>query len=139
VRLVLIFSDKTMELLQKALNVASLRQDVLAHNIANVNTPGFKRSFVSFEESLQQALSSKDKMEITASRPGHLKGRKQLEDVKPQVRTDNSTSLREDGNNVNIDVEMVQLAANSINYQAAINRLNGKISTLRYVINEGRR
>ncbi|HHU31829.1 MAG TPA: flagellar basal body rod protein FlgB, partial [Clostridia bacterium] len=56
-----------MELLQKALNVASLRQDVLAHNIANVNTPGFKRSFVSFEESLQQALSSKDKMEITAS------------------------------------------------------------------------
>ncbi len=135
----LIFSDKTMELLQKALNVASLRQDVLAHNIANVNTPGFKRSFVSFEESLQQALGSKKKMQVTASQPGHLKGRKQLEEVEPQVRTDYSTSLREDGNNVDIDAEMVQLAANSINYQAAINRLNGKISTLRYVINEGRR
>ena len=132
-----IFVDQTVNFLQKALDAASLRQNVLANNIANVNTPGFKRSYVSFEESLQQALKKKKKMEITANQPGHLK-EERLENVKPQIKTDNSTSLREDGNNVDIDTEMTQLAMNSINYQTAITRLNGKLSTLRLVINGGR-
>lgn len=134
-----IFSDKTMVVLDKALDTASVRQSVLAHNIANVNTPGYKRSVVSFEESLQQALGTKKKMQITANQPGHLKGAKPLNDISPQVQVDYTSSLRKDGNNVNMDMEMAQLAANSINYQTAVNRLNGKISTLRYVINEGRR
>ena len=134
-----IFSDGTMTVLEKALDTASVRQSVIAHNVANINTPGYKRSIVSFEEYLQQALGTKKKMQITANRPGHLKGAKQLADVEPQVQVDRSSSLRKDGNNVNMDVEMAQLAANSINYQTAVNRLNGKISAFRYVINEGRR
>ena len=132
-----IFVDQTVNVLQKALDAASIRQNVLAHNIANTNTPGYKRSYVSFEENLQQALKPKKKMQITANQPGHFK-RGGLEEIKPQVKTDNSTSLREDGNNVDIDMEMAQLAMNSINYQTAITRLNGKLSTLRLVINGGR-
>ena len=76
-------------------------------------------------------------MEITANQPWHIKSEK-LKDIEPQVKTDYSTSLREDGNNVDIDTEMTQLAMNSINYQTAITRLNGKLSTLRLVINGGR-
>lgn len=134
-----IFSDKTMQTLEKALDAASLRQSVLSHNIANVNTPGYKRSFVTFEETLQQALGKKNKMALAGFLPGHLKTTNRLEKVKPQVEKDKSTSHRQDGNNVDVDVEMAQLAMNTINYYTAISRVNGKLGVLRYVISEGRR
>lgn len=132
------FVDKTITILKKSMDTASLRQNVIAHNIANVNTPGYKRSFVSFEEKLQEALGEKKKIKLAAYLPGHF-GNKQVKDVQPEVKKDKATSLREDGNNVDMDTEMAQLAMNSINYQMAVNRLNGKLGTLRYVINEGRR
>lgn len=117
-----LLTDQTFQVLNKALTAASLRQQIIAHNIANINTPNYKRAYVSFEESLKKALDS---------------GRG-VAQVQPQIKKDNRTAARLDGNNVNLEAEMTQLAMNSINYNLAVSRLNGKLNMLSYVINGGR-
>ncbi|WP_227767256.1 flagellar basal body rod protein FlgB [Zhaonella formicivorans] len=134
-----VFSNNTMQILAKALDTASLRQSVLAHNIANVNTPGYKRSYVVFEESLQKALGKNKGIILAGDKPGHIRPPQTAAEVRPVVETDRNTSLRQDGNNVDIDAEMVQVAMNSINYNAAASQLNSRLGILRYVINDGRR
>lgn len=134
-----IFSNETLTALQKALDAATLRQSVLAHNIANVNTPGFKRSYVVFEEALRQALRQEKGLSLAADEEGHFRSSPAVARVTPKVETDYYTSIRQDGNNVDTDVEMAQVAMNTINYYVATAQLNNRLSILRYVINEGRK
>ncbi|MDN5346741.1 MAG: flagellar basal-body rod protein FlgB [Clostridia bacterium] len=135
----MLFFTPTLLALEKALQTASLRQRTLAHNIANANTPGFKRSYVSFEEELRAALNLDPGLPLARTHPRHLPYPRSLADVRPEVRQDLYTAMRQDGNNVDIDREMVELAMNSINYSAAVQQLNQRLAMLRYVINEGRR
>lgn len=133
--------DKTLTVLEKALDAGSLRQRVIAHNIANINTPGFKRSFVTFESQLKEALSNARDGEVTMLKgdPRHITGKTGLEQLEPRVVRDRTSSLRADGNNVDVDLEMTYLAMNTIKYNAVIQQLNDRLAKLRYVINEGRR
>lgn len=112
------------ELLYRGMDAAALRQRIIANNVANANTPGFKRSFVAFEESVRDALTRRTPTP---------------QSLQPKVQLDQSTSMRQDGNNVDIDHEMVLMAANGIRYQAMSQQLNDRFSMYRYVINEGRR
>ncbi|WP_366922998.1 flagellar basal body rod protein FlgB [Metallumcola ferriviriculae] len=121
-----LLNDVTSQLLTKALNVGAIRQRVISNNIANINTPGFKRSFVTFEDQLQEALARTEGF-----------ANKQV-GVKPEIIQDESSSMRQDGNNVDMDKEMANLAMNSINYSTAARQLNKKFAMLRYVITEGR-
>lgn len=117
--------DLTYNLIVRSLKAAELRQQVIAHNIANVNTAGFKRSEVAFEDILNQKLDKGASLE-------------DLTKVEPEVVKDNSTSMRLDGNNVDIDIEMSNMAANNILYNTLITQLNSKIGIMRLVINGGR-
>lgn len=131
------FMTPAMYVLEKSLDTAALRQRTIAHNIANVNTPGFKRSEVSFEDQLRQALGLEAGLSLDRTNPYHLPVGGL--DITPRVNQDNSTTMRQDGNNVDIDVEMVNLAQNSLNFNFATQQLNSRLAMLRYVINEGRR
>ena len=122
------FSDVTSQLLTKALDTASMRQRVISNNLANINTPGFKRPYVTFEEELRKTLETNNRVNLNS-----------IQKIEPQINKDNSTSMRLDGNNVDMDQEMVDLAMNSINYNTAVQQLNKKLGMLRYVISEGRR
>jgi len=122
------FRDVTSQLLTKALDTASMRQRVISNNLANINTPGFKRSYVTFEEELRKTLETNNRVNLNS-----------IQKIEPQINKDNSTSMRLDGNNVDMDQEMVDLAMNSINYNTAVQQLNKKLGMLRYVISEGRR
>ncbi|MDN5362880.1 MAG: flagellar basal-body rod protein FlgB [Moorella sp. (in: firmicutes)] len=131
------FMTPAMYVLEKSLDAATLRQRTIAHNIANVNTPGFKRYEVSFEGQLRQALGLEPGLPLYRTDPYHLPmggG-----DLTQAVIQDNTTTMREDGNNVDIDREMVDLAQNSLNFNFATQQLNTRLAMLRYVINEGRR
>lgn len=134
----ILFSDSTLLALEKALDASSLRQKVAAHNIANVNTPGFKRSYVAFEEELQLALGKNSRLSLRKADARHIGQAASLPEVMPRVKRDLSTGMRADGNNVDIDVENAELAMNTIMYNAAATRLNQKLQQLRYVINGGR-
>ena len=114
------------ELLIRAMDASALRQKVIANNVANANTPGFKRSVVTFEEHVKEAMERRN---IHTSPQA----------LNPRIATDRSTSMRDDGNNVDLDQEMVLMSANGIKYQALTQQLGDRFSMMRYVINEGRR
>jgi flagellar basal-body rod protein FlgB len=129
----------TINILQKALDASWVRNDVIANNIANVDTPSYKAYRVEFEELLKKAIDS-NQMPVTSTNPKHITiGSGSLNRVTPRIVRDRSTSTRLDGNNVNIDVETANLANNTIMYQALVDQLSAKLARLRTVINEGRR
>ncbi|MDI3517169.1 MAG: flagellar basal-body rod protein FlgB [Thermotogota bacterium] len=101
------------QLLKIALDVSALRAEVIANNIANVETPNYKRKYVVFESALQEAMEDRH-IQLKRTNPKHLTGTFR---ISPQVMTDWSTSMRNDGNNVDIDREMTELASNTLRYQ----------------------
>ena len=117
-----LLSSPQVSALEKAISVASLRHKVISDNMANVNTPNFKRSEVVFEEKLQEAMQQQSaaKLPLVLTHERHLPGlhaNPQTGDMM-ELRTVTDNSLRTDGNNVDIDAEMANMAKNSIYYNA---------------------
>lgn len=133
-----ISNDTTMQLINQALNATTQRHTEISHNIANVNTRNYKASRVVFESELKKALD-KTNGRLNTTHSNHIGIASNISDIQPKVVKDTSTSMRLDGNNVDIDMENANLAANQLLYNALIQQANTKISTLRYVISEGKR
>lgn len=123
-------SQLTYELLKKGLDASAERQSVISNNIANVNTAGYKRSYVTFEDNLKQSM---DNIGMETTDPRHITDGGGYGDI--EVKTDNSTSMNEDGNNVDIDTEMTDEAENTLKYYALISEINGRIDMTSSVIN----
>jgi flagellar basal-body rod protein FlgB len=119
----------SLTLAQQSLDALWLRQQTIGDNIANVDTPGYKRKMVAFEDLLKQAASG--------ARDGNTLAQR-LDSVSPQVAEDQSTALREDGNNVDIDAESIELARAVIQYRYMSRIASSEISRLKYAITEGR-
>lgn len=130
----MLFNDPVLEGLAAKLDVASLRQKVTANNIANLNTPGFKRSYVSFGGELERAKRS---LPLERTAPGHAAGSSR--EALPSVEKESHTSRRADGNNVDLDREMVDMVTNQLRYNTLTQEIAGRYASWRYVINEGRR
>lgn len=136
-----IFNAPSMHYLSRGMEAASLRQGVIANNIANVNTPEFKRSEVLFEDMLAQELMgpSKDKdgkLKMARTHEKHIGGPKAEKPFKavPVVKKHTELTMRTDGNNVDIDEEMARLSQNQLYYQAMASSLSGYISDVKSVI-----
>lgn len=129
-------NDSTMQLLRAGLDASALRGKVVANNMSNINTEDFKRSYVSFEENLKSEI---DKFSLKKTDDKHLSGTLSgtLSDSLVDVKVDNSTSMRIDGNNVDLDLEKVDQAANSLMYNALITQANSKFNMTKSVISGG--
>ena len=115
-------SDRNVAL-AKTLDARSARQKIIANNIANVETPGYHRREVLFEESLALALD-KSRLQGTKTNGGHLPlGRSRLSDVQYEVLQPIDHTMPSGVNNVDIDFEMAQLAENQIAFSHAIRLL----------------
>lgn len=125
--------SKIFTLLEGGLDGLSLRNKVIADNIANVDTPNFKRSDVNFEKVLQAALKDKEpnNIQLRRTRAAHIPATTINGNF---VVQDNSSSFRNDGNNVDIDIEMTKMAQNSIHYNALSAAYTSQINMLRQVI-----
>ncbi len=128
------------KLLEKALDASWTRNETIAQNIANVDTPGYKRKDVAFKEYLNAALEP-GSFEGFRTDKRHIPiGGGSIDDVKMKVTQPNDCfSARLDGNNVDIENEMAQMAKNTIEYNTLIQRLNGKFKGIKSAINEGRK
>ncbi len=118
----------------RALNAAALRQDVLANNIANVETPNYKRKDVVFEDILNDHLSHYN-FEMSTTDDKHFAIGMSNGYV---VSAPSSTQMRLDGNNVNPDFEMAELAKNQIKYNAMVNAVSSQIKRLKSAIRGGK-
>ncbi len=121
-----------VNILGKAADGAWARNEAIANNIANVDTPGYKRQDVSFETELQHALkASKYRSLDTKVAEANL----HLNRLEPRVYTDiPNWSYRMDKNNVDIDTENVELASNQIKYNGITTSIDNEFRNLRAVI-----
>jgi flagellar basal-body rod protein FlgB len=139
-----IFTGDLMSLLQRSLDAGALQHRVLSNNLANVDTPGFKRSEVVFQERLKAALDSRENasgnLEAFLTNPKHISFDDSVmaSEVKPSVVTENRTSLRNDGNNVDIDVEMAKLSENAVFYNATAQIVSQRYAQILAAIREGK-
>lgn len=131
-------NTSTIDVSSRAMAAASLRHEVLSNNIANVNTPNFKRSHVRFEDLLKQelGLAREPLMKVVRTHDRHLPiafhGR-----AHGVIEQDEHTNMRLDGNNVDIDIEMAEVAKNQLYYSALATALGGHIGRLKSVITSG--
>lgn len=119
-----------INVLGTSLDAASTRNDIISNNIANVNTPNYKRKDIRFETELKHAFSRADQDTVDA-RVKKL----DLEALAPEVYTDYAElSYRYDGNNVDINNENAILAKNQIKYNGLMELLNKDFAGLKSVM-----
>jgi len=129
---------KNINLYTRALNASWKRNEVLANNIANVNTPGYKRSDVKFQEKLKESLQETT-VQGAKTHESHLDiGGKDLSNITHEVTTSEGYSTRRDENNVDVDVEMGEVTKNNIYYEAVSRQMSSKFNRLRSSITGGR-
>lgn len=117
-----------VNVLDKAADATWARSEVLSNNIANVNTPGFKRKDVEFEDYLLAALEGATDSRSLSQAVANL----DLDGVQAVAYTDMSTlSYRLDGNNVDIDTENVEYASNQIKYNTLIDSMTHQFAMIR--------
>lgn len=133
--------DKLTDLLKMGLDGASLRHKMLANNIANLDTPGYKRQDVDFMTSLRSAAKGQSSAQISlkVSDKNHIKESGQTGSRPFKVIAANRFSYRNDKNSVDIDTEMAELAKNDIYYNTLTQRINGRFRVLKDVIDKGSR
>lgn len=121
-----------INVLGKAADGAWARNEAIANNIANVDTPGYKRQDVSFETELQHALKASRYKSLDAKVSDVNLHLRRLE---PRAYTDiPNWSYRMDKNNVDVDTENVELASNQIKYNGITNSIDNEFRNLRTVI-----
>lgn len=111
-------------LLLNLMSASTRRAEVIANNIANQNTPGFKRSTVEFEDLLAAELQRFDGGDLTA--------------IAPEERVDLLTPSRGDGNNVHMELEMNAMQQNRLMYETYSAILAGRMEMIRASIEESR-
>lgn len=120
---------KSNYLLKKAMDTSLLRHQVISDNIANADTPYFKRSTVTFESQLERALNSeetvKNSPQAFLTEKKHISFNKAMDyhEVKPKIFVDYDTNYRNDKNNVDIEKEVSDAVVNTMRYKALTEKL----------------
>lgn len=114
-----------INVLDRAADASWTRNDVLANNIANADTPGYKRKDVQFETYLTDAVAGTDSLDATVATMD-------LNQLNATTYTEQAgLSYRADGNNVDISTENVELAKNQLKYYTLMNSINQEFSRLK--------
>lgn len=127
---------RNVDFYTKSLDGLMVRKDLNLQNIANQNTPKYKRKTVSFEKQLEDAVSRRGSS-LRTTHEKHL--RKREERSAMMVLTDRSGAYRPDGNNVDIDVENLELWKTYMTYNAVSGLVSGEFDKYKSILQEGGR
>lgn len=122
--------NEVNSLLKRSMDVTTQANKTIANNIANVNMRDYKRHYVPFEQVMKESNASGN-LKTTSEKHIGI-GNKGV-----QVKRDDSTSMREDGNNVDIESEMTSQASNTMMYESLVRFVNEKINNTNRVIKGG--
>jgi flagellar basal-body rod protein FlgB len=123
-------SDLTLALMSKTLGLLNARQETIAGNIANVNTPGYQRRDVDFAGTLTEALNENPSLKQNTIGS--------VNDAEPDILVDNSFIFRNDKGGVDIDREMAEQARTQILYSTYTRLIGNRLKLYRTIITEGR-
>lgn len=126
--------DGTFLTLERSLDYSTTKNRTISNNISNLDTPHYKAKDVQFKTILSNELTN----QITAKKthPKHLPF--QVHQGKSyHIKPRNNTTFNHNGNNVDVDKEMAELAKNQIYYQGVVDRINGKFNKIQTVLRGG--
>ena len=116
-----LFDRSRIPLLEKELDAFALRNKAIANNIANIETPNYKRLDVGFEKQLSDAIeAAKNNVDLS----------EKVDQVEPEIEIDRSSILASGANNVDIDQEMAELAKNQLRFKLAARLMSGMFSQI---------
>lgn len=127
-----------IELMGKLLDVKAKRHELISNNLANVDTPGYKRSDIAFEEILKSKLDQRI-LPLSITNDKHINLVSKAEEIEPQIYKQQDYVIRNDENNVDVDREMVELLKNNLSYDIISEQLQTNLKLLQTAINEGRK
>ena len=112
---------KTVDLLHRALDVTTVRRQVIANNLANADVPNFKRTIVNFESELKKVLKTgqqKPALELTLNNPRHIPNWRERDYRDVQIRRvlDYTSTYNNNGNNVDPEQEFILATENQMSY-----------------------
>ena len=110
-----------IEVLEAAIGAESLRQKAIASNVANMQTPGYRRIDVKFEKLLSKAMDS----------DGYI----DLEEAEPELYQPKNTKVKSNGNDVNLEVEVGEMVKNTIRHKLYVRLLDKKYKGINAAIN----
>ena len=129
---------RTVEVLHRTMDVSLLRRSVIADNIANADTPNYKRSTINFESQLKRAFDSQKRETLPARMTDsrHMPFYKPVDfrTVGPKRVLDYLTSSKNNGNNVDVEEEMMQSMQNQLNYQLMTLSVSNQFSQINTVL-----
>lgn len=127
--------DKTMKALSASLDLRQIRQELLSSNIANAETPGYKSKKIDFEDALSRALDVDGSEQMNTSNDGHFDvGGGGFANLEPEIYEDSNGIVSEDGNTVDKEKELSQMAENKIMFDASVQLLNKRLGLMKYAI-----
>jgi flagellar basal-body rod protein FlgB len=115
-------TSSVLELIEAGIRAESLRQKAIASNIANLQTPGYRRIDVKFQELLAKALDKS--------------GAADLKEIKPQIYRPKQTPVKSNGNDVDLEAEVGEMVKNALLHKVFIRLLNKKYSQMELAIGE---
>ena len=126
-----IASDNTINAAKIALDGLSFRQQIINQNVANIDTPGYKAQTVDFDNVIKQALNRIKSVPMQTTNASHMKGSSILSTFKIDSRQDGA--VRADGNNVDIDAELIEQTETTIRYQALTQMVDKRFNLLKTI------
>ncbi len=124
--------DKFLGVHDDALLVRSKRTEILASNIANADTPGYKAQDIDFKQAMASAQSGDSKFKLNTTNSKHIDAKGSSIDGDIKYRVNHQPSV--DGNTVETQVEKTQFAKNALEYSFSLEMLNKKFSGIKKVM-----
>ncbi|WP_036043858.1 flagellar basal body rod protein FlgB [Leptospira alstonii] len=132
---------KTQDLLERGMNNSIFKRKVISDNIANADVPHFKRSEVVFESMIKRAIES-EKIEAIKEAPTQISDERHIQffkpldyrEVQPKANIDYLTTMRADGNNIDVEKEVVEASNSQMQYMMMSERINQNYRDLKQVM-----
>lgn len=127
-----ITSDRALRAAKFALDGLALKQELIGHNLANVDTPQYRAQTVDFQTALRRSLNNQGRIQMQTTHAAHRAISSPVS--QPQILERGGGSSRADGNNVDVDVELSQMAEAGIQYQAITQLVSKKFILLKNIV-----
>ncbi len=130
-----LIDNRYLTMLGKATDHSAFRHNLLSNNVANVNTPGYKRvDTADFGRAMREAISNQS-FSAKVEAPQHIQfGRSPLDEVNPELVVQEQTFFRNDKSSVDIDLEMAEMAKNGMRYQILTQRARDYFRGMKEII-----
>ncbi len=128
--------DGPGQLLQESLSGLVKRQQLIANNLANVDTPGYRAMDIPFEQVLDREIRKEGDLRMVVTDPGHVGSSPVMEQA---LSKQQPVVFRTDRNGVDVDAEMSRLAETSIQFDAVSQLMAGRLAIMRMAVSDGRR